>query len=141
MSYRLSADLWEQVSSRMLPQILGATALFFCLQVILPLAGQYSRHVAVCAALFFVPILAFPILHQVHEYYQTENALFLLAAAGFLVHGMSRGSESYTIGAYSIFFVLLLTGLYQYQHSFSPLLRPDNPNFLLPLPAPPRHTH
>src|SRR5260370_19437809 len=69
MSYRLSADLWEQVSSRMLPQILGATAVFFCLLVLLPLAGQYNRHVAVCAALFFVPILAFPIMHQVHEYY------------------------------------------------------------------------
>src|SRR5260370_32556331 len=39
---------------------------------------------------------------------------------------MSSGSERYRIGVYSIFFVLLLTGLYQYHNSFSPLLRADN---------------
>ena len=100
---RFLPDLWDAVSTRMLPEILGVTALFFCLLVLLPLAQRYSRHAAICLGLFFVDILVFPGLHRFHPYYQTANAVFLIAGAGFVICGLMRGGESHRIGGYVLF--------------------------------------
>jgi hypothetical protein len=104
----------------MLPEILGTTGSFFCILILLPFAQRYSRHAAICTVLFFVPILAMPDLHQIHPYYQTANAIFLTAAAGFLIVGLMQGSESHRIGAYAILLVLTGSCLYRYYNSYFP---------------------
>jgi hypothetical protein len=117
---RVLPDLWDSVSTRMLPEILGTTVLFFCILVLLPLAQRYSRHAAICAGLFFVDILVFPGLHRFHPYYQTANAIFLVAAAGFVICGLMRGGESHRIGGYAFFVVLIASCLYRYYNSYFP---------------------
>jgi len=117
---RVLPDLWNEVSGRMLPEILGMTVLFFCLLVLLPQARRYSRHAAICAGLFFVNILAFPGLHRIHPYYQTANAVFLVAAAGFLICGLIGGGESHRIGGYTLLVVLIGSCLYRYYNSYFP---------------------
>jgi len=117
---RVLPDLWNEVSGRMLPEILGMTVLFFCLLVLLPQARRYSRHAAICAGLFFVNILAFPGLHRIHPYYQTANAVFLVAAAGFLICGLIGGGESHRIGGYALLVVLIGSCLYRYYNSYFP---------------------
>lgn len=117
---RFLPDLWDAVSTRMLPEILGVTALFFCLLVLLPLAQRYSRHAAICLGLFFVDILVFPGLHRFHPYYQTANAVFLIAGAGFVICGLMRGGESHRIGGYVLFVVLIASCLYRYYNSYFP---------------------
>ena len=117
---RVLPDLWDTVSTRMLPEILGVTALFFCFLVLLPLAQRYSRHAVLCVVLFFVDILAFPGLHRIHPYYQTANAIFLVAAAGFVICGLIRGCESHRIGGYAFFAVLIASCLYRYYNSYFP---------------------
>jgi len=117
---RFLPDLWDAVSTRMFPEILGMTALFFCILVLLPLAQRYSRYAALCVVLFFVDILAFPGLHKIHPYYQTANAIFLTAAAGFVICGLMRGGESHRIGGYALFVVLIWSCLYRYYDSYFP---------------------
>ncbi len=123
---RVQPDLWDTVSTRMLPEILGMTALFFCILVLLPLAQCYGRHAALCVGLFFVDILIFPGLHQIHPYYQTANAIFLVAAAGFVVCGLMRGVESHRIGGYAFFVVLIASCLYHYYNSYFPAQQNEN---------------
>ena len=117
---RFLPDLWDAVSTRILPEILGMTALFFCILVLLPLAQRYSRYAALCVVLFFVDILAFPGLHRIHPYYQTANAIFLTAAAGFVICGLMRGGESHRIGGYALFVMLVGSCLYRYYDSYFP---------------------
>jgi len=117
---RVLPELWDTVSSRMIPEILGMTALFFCLLALLPLAGRYSRHAAICAMLFFVPILVLPGLQRFHPYYQTANAIFLIAAAGFVIWGLLSGSESRRIGGYAFFVVLIASCIYRYYNVYFP---------------------
>jgi len=128
---RVLPDLWDQVSTRMLPEILGTTALFFCLLVLLPQAQRYSRHAATCAALFFVNILVLPDLHRIHPYYQTANAIFLTAAAGFLICGLLSGDESHRIGGYAFFVLLLGSCLYRYYNSYFPAQQKEDTTFRL----------
>ncbi|HEY6393586.1 MAG TPA: glycosyltransferase family 39 protein [Bryobacteraceae bacterium] len=117
---RVLPELWDTVSARMLPEVLGTTAAFFGLLVLLPLAQRYSRHVAICTVLFFVAILVNPHLQRFHPYYQTANGIFLIAAAGFLIFGLMHGGESHRIAGYA-FFVLLIAGcLYRYYNSYFP---------------------
>ena len=117
---RVLPELWDTVSTRMLPEILGTTASFFCLLALLPLAGRYSRHAAICAVLFFVPILVLPGLQRFHPYYQTANGIFLIAAAGFLICGLLRGNESRRIGGYAFLVLLIASCLYRYYNSYFP---------------------
>jgi hypothetical protein len=117
---RVRPELWDSVSARMLPEVLGTTAFLFCILVLLPLVQRYSRHAAICIVLFFVPILVHPNLHRIHSYYQTSNAIFLIAASGFLICGLLRGSERHRIVGSALFVVLIVSCLYRYYNSYFP---------------------
>jgi hypothetical protein len=81
-----SEKLWRDiVPYRMLPQILGYgwPVLLVCFRYI-RMNSSYTLLAIACVILFVVPIALFTNLHMVHDYYQTANALFLIAAVTFL---------------------------------------------------------
>jgi hypothetical protein len=82
-----SEKLWgEIVPRRMLPQILGYgwPVLLFCFRYV-RMNSAHTLLAIVCVILFVVPIVLFTNLHIVHDYYQTANAVFVIAAAAFLL--------------------------------------------------------
>ena len=70
----------------MLPQILGYgwPVLLLCFRYI-RMNSSHSLLAIVCAILFVVPIALFTNLNMVHDYYQTANAVFLVAVVAFLL--------------------------------------------------------
>ncbi len=85
-----SPTLWGSiVPQRMLPQILGYgwPVLLLAIRYV-RMDSAYTILAIVCSALFLVPIALFTNLHMVHNYYQTANALFLIAAVVLLIAEM-----------------------------------------------------
>jgi hypothetical protein len=86
-SQLFSAQLWfDIVPGRMLPDAIGYCwpALLICIRYV---RGTSMRTILALAsmALFFLPVAIFTNLHIVHDYYQTANAIFAVAAATFLL--------------------------------------------------------
>jgi hypothetical protein len=80
-------QLWgEIVPRRMLPQILGYgwPALLICIRYVRPSSPQ-AIVAALCGVLFLVPIVLFTNVHIVHDYYQTANSIFLVAAVALVL--------------------------------------------------------
>jgi hypothetical protein len=82
-----SEQLWFDIlPHRMLPDALGYCwpALLICIRYV---RGDSLRTTLAVAsmALFLLPIAIFTNLHIVHEYYQSANAIFAVAAATFLL--------------------------------------------------------
>src|SRR5262249_60744001 len=71
------------------------------------LRRQYAWAAAAAVVAFFVPFLVFTNLHIVHSYYQTANAIFIIAAAGL---GFAAGSGTRWGGGGAGGFLLLLGG-------------------------------
>ena len=98
---RFSSQLWlETLPNRMLPDILGW---FWFLVLFIPshltLRGRYFIITVANILLFFIPITLFANLHLVHAYYQTANALFLIAGAAIALAGLvSQGHIRLTAG-------------------------------------------
>jgi hypothetical protein len=85
-----SRSLWGiVVPQRILPQILGYGWPVLLLTIrYVRMDSAYTILAIVCSALFLVPIALFTNLHLVHDYYQTANALFLIAAVVLLIAEM-----------------------------------------------------
>lgn len=87
---RVSAAFWlDALPWRMLPDTLG----WLWLIVLAGLAflkpkSRYFVAALACIVLFFVPLTLFTNLHIVHNYYQSANALFLIAAAAIVFAGL-----------------------------------------------------
>jgi hypothetical protein len=99
-----SRTLWADVlPQRMLPQILGYgwPVLFLSLWYI-RVRSAYTIFAVISAALFLVPIILFTNLHIVHDYYQTANSLFLIAAEALLVAEMLSVRRRFAAGLVSV---------------------------------------
>jgi len=84
---RISTALWfDIVPKRMLWDSLGYgwPALLLCIVCVRPLSRRTVLAVA-CLVLFLLPIAIFTNLYMVHDYYATANAIFVIAAVGFLL--------------------------------------------------------
>jgi hypothetical protein len=87
IAQRLSLQFWrDAILERAGPDIFGYSL------ILVPLiigAGLTSRRHAVpillSAVAFLTPLLLFTNLHLIHNYYQTANAIFALAAVGFSI--------------------------------------------------------
>ena len=85
LDQRVGSKLWHDViGSRVLTDVFGYAAL----PAVALIAASFMRRQYACAALaavmaFLIPFLVFANLHIVHNYYQTANAIFIVAAVGF----------------------------------------------------------
>jgi hypothetical protein len=119
---RTGSKLWADVlPKRMLPAALGAfwpVALAAATHIGKPSRGVLVALVALI--LFFVPVMLFTNLHLVHNYYQTANALFLVAAAAAMLGAIAHaGRPIIALGA----LVLLAGGqLLEFKDHYKPLL-------------------
>jgi hypothetical protein len=89
---RVGASLWRDVIfGRSLTDAFGYAAIPALALVAATLLSRKSVY-AVLAALvaFLVPFLVFTNLHIVHSYYQTANAVFIIAAAGLAIANVMR---------------------------------------------------
>jgi hypothetical protein len=89
---RFGATLWRDVVwRRALSDAFGYAAIpALALIVVTSLSRKYLYVIAACVLAFLVPFLVFANLHIVHTYYQTANAIFIVAAAGLAVAGLMR---------------------------------------------------
>ncbi len=93
---RMSADFWVgAVIKRMLPDVIGLSAWLVPALLVL---GFHSKDrsgmllwLLAPLSLFLLPMLVFTNLHQIHNYYQVANAVFLVVCLAALVDHASRG--------------------------------------------------
>jgi hypothetical protein len=119
---RTGSKLWGDVMpTRMLPAALGS--LWPVALVAVTHIGRPSRGALIALVslvLFFVPVMLFTNLHLVHNYYQTANALFLVAAAAAMLGAIAQaGRPIVALGA-----LALLAGgqLLEFKDHYKPLL-------------------
>jgi len=84
---RFSAEFWSQLWDNFSLMVMSKAALVLLL-VLVVVVGRSARRSAVwCAGFFLGGPLLFTNLFFIHDYYFAANAVFLLAAAGFLLAG------------------------------------------------------
>lgn len=139
VSIRFRPGFWlDTLPFRMMPDALGlAWPLLF---IGLFWAWRRSRrifHLAFTALLvFFVPLLIVMNAHFVHNYYQTANALFAVAAASVLIGGLVQAGRP--IVAASVAGLLIAGQLAHFASSHAPLIaRPQDqqPTYLAAMAA------
>jgi hypothetical protein len=84
---RLSARLWiGTIFNRVLPETLGYLFPLGLLMLCAPVGSRHTQKAVMIAVFgFLFPLLVFTNLHIVHNYYQSANAIFLLAAIGISI--------------------------------------------------------
>jgi hypothetical protein len=110
---RISSRLWRDVIlRRSMPETFGyAKPLAVVLMAASLLRRQYAYAGLAAILAFLTSFIAFPNLHFQHEYYQTANAIFILAAAGLgLASIIDIGRR--TLGL--VFLLLLAAGQIDY---------------------------
>jgi hypothetical protein len=83
--------------------------------------GRDSREraaIGACVALFFAPLLVFTNLHLVHDYYQTECALFALAALAVSVGGFVPRISKQALAAPAITAVIVASNLLHFHEGY-----------------------
>ena len=126
VSDRFSPMLWNAVYDRILPDTIGIVMAVPILFGLLPTARRYGYHALISGALFLLPIFAFPVLHRVHSYYQTENALFLSAACGFVAYGLIRRRGMLPLVGFAVLLLVTFSGITRYYSVYSPSASTDN---------------
>jgi|SRR5579863_2193760 len=126
LSDRFSPMLWTAVSDRILPDTIGVAMAVPILFGLLPAARRYGYHAIISGSLFLLPILIFPVLHRVHSYYQTENALFLNAACGFVAFGLIRRQGALALAGFAVLLLLAYGGIARYYGVYFPSASNDD---------------
>ena len=126
LSDRLSPALWTAVSNRMLPDTIGTVLAVPLLFGLLPAVKRYGRHFLIAGALFLLPIVVFPNLHQIHNYYQTGNALFLNTAGGFIAYGLICRRGIPCLAGFVMLVLLVSSGIVRYYGVYFPSANTDN---------------
>ena len=91
---RLDVALWKDIIwKRALTDVFGYAVIPALALIAASLIRRRYAYAALAAALaFLIPFLVFTNLHMVHSYYQTANAVFIVAAAGLgIASVMSSG--------------------------------------------------
>lgn len=110
---RLSADFWlNTVFKRIVPDILGYAAWFMPFFLVLSMLSRDTRGMAAfCISalmLFMLPMLVFTNLHQVHNYYQVANAVFLTVFAAALIDYSTRGRSPWLAALFTFACVIAM---------------------------------
>lgn len=124
LEQRLSKEFWVDVIARriVLPSTAGGVALLAFAAV---LRSHTPRGYRVAAGLglllFAAPLAIFTNLHIVHDYYQTANLVFLLAATGVAVHAAcARLPQRLAFAAPLVLAALVAANLKYFQRQYYP---------------------
>lgn len=127
---RFSPELWTAVYDRILPDTIGLAMAVPILFGLLPAARRYGYHAIVSGMLFLFPIFVFPELQRYHTYYQTENALFLSAAGGFVAYGLIRRRGAVRLAGCAVLLLFVFSGLTRYYIAYFPYATKNDTNTL-----------
>ncbi len=117
--------MWHDVIwRRAMRDILGGVAVIAPLIV---LAAAFNRRMFVlavaCVVAFLLPFLLLTNLHIIHNYYQTANAIFLLAAIGLGIAAIAeRGGKLVGI---VVLLVVVASQMIYFRDNFAPVVRAD----------------
>ena len=116
LEQRFSSEFWlETVIQRALPLALGL--LWFVPAGMIVMGICLRRHLSIAAAcviLFLVPMMIFTNLHIRHDYYQTANSIFLIAATAIVIGGVLDRFSLQQWSGRSVAGALALVILFQY---------------------------
>ncbi|MEX0645752.1 MAG: hypothetical protein WD076_10605, partial [Parvularculaceae bacterium] len=125
LAHRMDPALWTvHLPKRMLPDALGAYwPVMLIAATHLPRFGANAAVAIAGGILFMASIMVFTSLHIVHAYYQTANAIFLLAGAAALVAGMMNAGRARV--ALFCLFVLVAGQVYYFAKERLPFIVKD----------------
>jgi hypothetical protein len=122
---RISSTLWRKVIlGRSLQEIFGYAAVPAVVLIGASfLRRQYFYGASATTLAFLVPFLVFTNLHIVHSYYQTANAIFIIAASGL---GAAAVMDTRWRGLGLVFLLLISAGqLLFFKTAYAPLVTGD----------------
>ena len=116
---KYAAKFWlDTVFGRILPATLGILWFVPLMMIVMRFGASRCLIIAALCILFFLfPMLIFTNLHVVHDYYQSANSLFLIAAAAISIGGIIDDScRSYVVTwrAPMVICLALLVIVFQY---------------------------
>ena len=122
MESRFSARLWSDLLPRRMLQDLFGFGWLVVLIAFTHLNWRESYFWTALGAivLFFVPLSLFTNLHLVHNYYQTANGLFLIAAAAIVISGLAR--KGHVRVAVGICVLVLIAQVIRFSEAYWPLV-------------------
>jgi hypothetical protein len=124
---RTGPDLWRIILDRSLPEIFGSTATAALVIVGMALVSRRNTVAILAAALaFMIPFLVFTNLHIIHNFYQTANAIFALAALGIAIAAIAEARQR--VLAPLLLAVFVSGQIYFFHHHFVPVIAADFSN-------------
>jgi hypothetical protein len=104
---RFSAELWALKGHILWDSITWLPAVAICLLAALTVQGRRWQGLALCLGLFVVPLVVFPVLYALHEYYFIANTMLLLVCMGLTLVALA---ESRLPRGFIALAVLAITG-------------------------------
>ena len=125
-SQRLSPNTWKILFDRIIPDLLGGSAI-----LLVPLLGIcLARHrlfpFLTCILGFLSTFLIFTNLHLVHNYYAYANGIFLIAASSCAVVGLLEQKNWAHLLGIVIFFVLIFVSVNGYYKGYYYTIQKNN---------------
>jgi len=87
---RFSAELWALKGSILRDSLTWMPAVGVCLLAALTAQGRRWRGLSLCVALFAAPLVIFPVLYALHEYYFIANTMLLLLGMGLALVALAE---------------------------------------------------
>lgn len=124
MSTRFTSNFWlDTIGDRALPNTLGTIwwvpligfAILLFVRKHIQMWSKAVTATLICMGLFLLPMLLFTNLHIQHDYYQTANGIFLIAAAAIII-GTLLSASRWMQGISALIFVAVVAGQ---GHSFA----------------------
>lgn len=127
LQQRVTLPLWSEIWSRCLRDALGSSLVIVCFLFCLPFVKRRLPAIGIAAAAYLLSFLIFTNLHIVHNYYQYENAVLLLAVVVLCSADLlEQGGRQAAAGA-MLLAALGLSSLYTYHFGpFLPLQRVED---------------
>jgi hypothetical protein len=120
LEQRLRLETWYTILRRE-SEVVGDKCVVLVAILGLVLARRRWFEFAACAVLYLSGSFIFPNLHYVHPYYAYANNLFLIAAVGVCLTGMTERGGWYAKASLATLLLIIPTSIYSYAEAYYPV--------------------
>ena len=111
--------LWDRVMLKNVGGPIGLT--FIIIGLLLAKEKGHRLFIALCLAAFVIPFVVFEHLHLVHDYYQTANAIFVIAAVSVSLSSLAELNQKWKAASVVVAMLVMGMNLYCFKRGYASL--------------------